>query len=176
LWGVVCIQLNTLAITCDDTSEGLLMIRCAPWDGRLIVDFAHLALIDLAVFQSGIYLHLGKHEATHSVLTIGFFESKIHLTALQTEYLSRLLDPVLCPGEQLVAGEVNQDTSDRCADCESDCVGAATRRICNFGQDGHCCFVDTDDDLLCGTTIDACGGDFVFWTCPTLAETQNAES
>jgi hypothetical protein len=87
-------------------------------------------MIDLAVRQAGIYLHLAKHQTTHPVLTIIFFVSEIHLTPLQTEYLSRLLDAILCQARQLFVFEVNPDRYD---DCEHDCEEAPTGIICNFG-------------------------------------------
>jgi hypothetical protein len=92
-----------------------------------------LALIDLAIFQSGIYLHLAKHETAHPVLTMNFFVPEIHLTAPQTEHSSRLLDGILCQGGQLFVVEVNQDTSHRYADCERHCETAPIFRMCNFG-------------------------------------------
>jgi hypothetical protein len=124
--------LNTLAITCNNTGEGLLMIRCIPRTGRGILDFVRLAMIDFAISQSGIYLHLAQHETTQAGLTLKFFVSEIQLTPPQTEHLSCLFDAFLCPYEQPFVVDVNQDTSDGSADCECECKGAPTGRISNF--------------------------------------------
>jgi hypothetical protein len=89
---------------------------------------------------------------------------------LHNAHCSHLLNAILYQAVQLFVVEINHDTSDRYADCEHDCNGAPTGRIFDFGWYGHCCFVNTDDKLLCGTIVDALGGDLVMSTRPTFAE------